>query len=54
MFHLDLHVVWREGDAGGMLRGMEAVFFVFLLWSNWDLGHEELNIIESFSQSFSC
>jgi len=23
MFPLDLHVVWREGDAGGMLRGIE-------------------------------
>jgi len=43
MFPIYLYVVWREGDAGGMLRGMEAAFFVFLLWSSWDLGHEDLS-----------
>jgi len=44
MFPLDLHVIWREGDAGGILRGVEAVFFVFLLWSSWDLRYKDLSI----------
>jgi len=44
MFPLDLHVVCREGDAGGMLRGVEAVFFVFPLWSSWNPSHEDLSI----------
>ena len=44
MFPLDLHVVWRECDAGGMLRGVEAVFFVFLLRSSRNLGYEDLSI----------
>ena len=44
MFPLDLHVVWREGDVGDILRGVEAVFFIFLLWLSWDLGHEDLSI----------
>ena len=44
MFSLNLHVVWREGNAGGMLRGVETVFFIILLWSDRDLGHENLSI----------
>jgi len=44
MFPLDLHVVWPEGDAGGILIGVEIVFFIFLLWSSQDLGHEDLSI----------
>jgi len=38
MFSLDLHVIWREGNAGGILRGVEIVFLIFLLWLSWDLG----------------
>jgi len=44
MFSLNLHVVWRERDAGGMLRGVKAVFSIFLLWFNWNPGHEDLSI----------
>jgi len=44
MFPFDPHVICREGDVGDILIGMEAVFFIFLLWSSRDLGHEDLNI----------
>jgi len=44
MFPLNLYVVWREGDTGGMLRGVEAVFFIFLLWFGWYLGQKDLSI----------
>ena len=44
MFSLDLHVIWLEGVVRGILRGVEAVFFIFLLWLGWDLGHEDLSI----------
>ena len=44
MFSFDLHVIWREGDAGGILRGAEIVFLIFLLWLSRDLGHEDLSI----------
>ena len=42
MFPLDLHVVWREGDVG--VRGVEVVFFIFLMRLGWNLGHEDLSI----------
>ena len=44
MFPLNLHVVWREGDAGGMLRSVEAVFFIFLLRLSRNPGHKDLSI----------
>ena len=44
MFPLDLHVVWREGNEGRILRGVEAVFLIFLLWSSQDLGYKDLSI----------
>ena len=40
----NLHVVWSEGYTGGMLRGVEAVFFIFLLWGSYNSGHEDLSI----------
>ena len=44
MFPFNLHVVWSEGYARDMLRGMEAVFFIFLLWFSQNPGHEDLSI----------
>jgi len=44
MFSLNLHIICREGDAGNILGGMEAVFYILLLCSGWNLGHEELSI----------
>ena len=43
MFSPNLHVIWSEGYAGDMLRGVETVFFI-LLWLSQDLGYESLNI----------
>ena len=28
MFPFDLHVIWHEGNAGGILRGVETVFLI--------------------------
>ena len=44
MFLFDLHVIQSESYAGGMLKGVEAVFFIFLLWFSQNLGHEDLSI----------
>jgi len=44
MFPLDLHVIRSESYAGGMLRDMKAVFFMFLLWFSQNLSHEDLSI----------
>ena len=44
MFSPNLHVVWGEGYAGGMLRGVETTFFIFLLGFSRNLGHENLSI----------
>ena len=40
MFPLNLHVICREGYTGGMLRGVEIVFFMFLLRFSQIPGHE--------------
>ena len=44
MFPFNLHVFWSEGYAWGMLRGVEAVFSIFLLWFSQNPGHEGLGI----------
>ena len=44
MLPFDLHIIRREGDAGNILGGMEAILYIFLLWFDWHLGHEHLNI----------
>jgi len=44
MLSFNLHVIWSEGYAGDMLRGIEAVYFIFLLRFSQILGHEGLNI----------
>jgi len=44
MFSFNLYVIWSEGYARGILRGVETVFFIFLLWFGWNPGHEDLNI----------
>ena len=33
MFPLNLHIIFREGDAGSILGGMEAILYIFLPWS---------------------
>ena len=38
MLPLNLHVVWSEGYAVDMLRGVEAIFFNFLVWFSQNLG----------------
>ena len=40
MFRLNLHIIYREGDAGIILGGMEALFYIFLPWSTWYLGQK--------------
>ena len=44
MFPLNLHIICREGDAWSILGGMEAILYIFLPWSSWYLGHEDLSI----------
>jgi len=44
MLRLDLHAVWSKGYVGDILKGMEAIFFIFFLWFSQNLGHEGLSI----------
>ena len=44
MLPLDLHIIWSESYVGNMLRGVEAIFFIFLLWFSQNLSHEGLSI----------
>ena len=44
MFRLNLHIIYREGDAGIILGDIEALFYIFLPWSTRYLGHEDLSI----------
>jgi len=44
MFPLNLHNIYREGDAGIILGGMEAILYISLPWSTRYLGHEDLSI----------
>ena len=44
MFPLNLHNICREGDAGSIMGGMEAILYIFLPWSSRYLGHEDLGI----------
>ena len=44
-FSLDMYVVGSEGYAGDMLRGMKAIFFIYLLWFSRNPGHEGLSIV---------
>ena len=44
MLPFNLHILCREGDAGDISGGVEAILYIFLLWY---LGHEDLSICQS-------
>ena len=43
MLPFNLHIIHREGDAGNILGGVEAILYIFLLWH---LSHEDFGIGE--------